>query len=77
MPDFKKIVFLLSLYKNDVDLLTDCGYLKDDVDLSCLENKKTMNQQNEDYLGYFKNEEESIDEIILKKQMGNYFARIF
>ena len=30
IPDYRKILFLLFLIKNDVDLLTECGYLKND-----------------------------------------------
>ena len=30
IPDYEKIVFLIHLNQNDVDLLNECGYLKRD-----------------------------------------------
>ena len=37
IPDFRKIVLLLFLFKNDNDLLTECGFLKDDINRLNLE----------------------------------------
>ena len=31
IPDYRKIVLLMFLIKNDNDLLTECGFLKDDI----------------------------------------------
>ena len=31
IPDYKKIVYLLFLVKNDVNLLYGCGFLKGDI----------------------------------------------
>ena len=48
--------------KNDVDLINECGYLKNDVNRLYLEFKIFLMEQNEEYLDYIKNEEESIIE---------------
>ena len=53
--------------KNDVDLLNDCGLLKNDIIRLDLEFEKILMEQNEDYLVYIKIEEESIIEKILNK----------
>ena len=61
-PDYRKIVLLMFLIKNDNDLLTECPFLKDDIDRLNLEFKNKLKEQNEEYLDYIKNEEESIFE---------------
>ena len=45
--DYRKIVLLMSLIKNDVDLLNECGFLKNDINRLCLEFKKKLLEQNE------------------------------
>ena len=55
------------LIKEDNDLLTDCGFLKGDYNRLCLEFDNTLLEQNEVYLSYFRNEEESIDERTLNR----------
>ena len=65
--DSKKIVLLMFLIKNDIDLLTECGFLKSDINSLCEEFKRILPDQNEEYLSYFKKEEESILERILDK----------
>ena len=55
------------LIKNDSDLLTECGFLKDDINLLILEFRNILMEQNEEYLDNIKNEEESIIENILDK----------
>ena len=67
ITDFRKIVLLMFLIKNDNDLLTECGFLKDDINRLNLEFKNILMEQNEEYLDYIKNEEESIIEKILNK----------
>ena len=67
IPDYRKIVLLMFLIKNDVDLLTECGFLKIDNNRLCLEFKIFLVEQIEDYLDYIKNEEESLLEKILYK----------
>ena len=31
IPNYRKLVLLIILVKNDVDLLKDCGFLKSDI----------------------------------------------
>ena len=40
IPDYRKIVLLMFLIKNDNDLLKECGFLKSDIIDLCLELKK-------------------------------------
>ena len=67
IPDYKKIVLLLFLIKNDVNFLYECGFLKGDINFLCKEYKNILLELNEDYLDYMKNEEEAIIEKILHK----------
>ena len=71
IPHYRKIVFLMFLIKNDVDLLTECGYLKNDNNRLWLEFKKILLEQNEDYLEYIRKEEETNIERIFRKKMEN------
>ena len=66
-PDYRKIVFLMFSIKNDKALITECGFLKDDIIRLNLEFKNILMEQNEEYLDYIKNEEESIIEKISNK----------
>ena len=67
IPTYKKIVLLIFFIKNDVDLLNECEFLKNDINRLNNEFKNILLQQNEEYLSYIKNEEESILEMILNK----------
>ena len=67
IDDYRKIVLLIFLIKNDNDLLTESGFLKDDINRLNKEFKKILIEQNEEYLDYIKNEEESIVERFLNK----------
>ena len=67
IPDYKKIVLLMFLIKNDVNFLYECGFLKGDINFLYKEFKNILLEMNEDYLDYIKNKEESIIEIILNK----------
>ena len=67
IPDYRKKVILMFLIKNDNALLTECGFLKDDINCLNLEFKNILMEQNEEYLDYIKNEAESIIEKILNK----------
>ena len=58
IPKCRDIVLLMFLIKNDVDLLTECGYLKNDISRFCEDFKNLLSEQNEDYLNYVKNEED-------------------
>ena len=67
IPDNRKIVLLMFLIKNDNALLTECGFLKNDINRQNLDFKNNLIEQNEEYLDYIKNEEEFIIEKLLKK----------
>ena len=67
IPDYRKIVLLLFLFKNDSGLLTECGLLKNDIIRVCKEFKKILIEQNEKNLDYIKKEKESNIEKILNK----------
>ena len=67
MPDCRKILLLVFLIENDVDLLNEYGYLKNDTNRLNLEFKNVLIEQNEEFLDYIKNEEESIGEKFLYK----------
>ena len=71
---FRKIVLIILLAQNDADLLSDSGFLKNDVHRLSLEFKTVLMEEIEEYLDHIKIEEESIIEGILNKQMEQYFA---
>ena len=43
IPEDGKIVLLMFLIKNDVDLLNECEVLKSDINRLCLESEEIMN----------------------------------
>ena len=63
---YRKTVFLILLFRNDVDFLHEYGFLKNDNNCLCKEIRKINLQQNEGNLDYTKREEDSIIEIIVK-----------
>ena len=67
ISDYIKIVFLMFLNKKDDDFLQKCGYIKNVINCICLEIKKMLMEQNEEYLDCNINEGESISERILNK----------
>ena len=67
IEDYRKIVLIMFLIKNDNDLLTECGFLKDDINRLRKKFENIIKEQNEVYLDYIKNEEESIVERFLNK----------
>ena len=67
IPDYKKIVLLIFSIKNDIALLTECGFLKSDIERVNLEFKNILSEQIDDYYSCVKNHEESIIERILNK----------
>ena len=67
IPDYKKIVLLMFLIKNDVYFLYECGFLKGDINFLYKEYKNVLLELNEDYLDHIKNQEESILEKFLNK----------
>ena len=67
IPDYGKIVLLMFLIKNDVNLLYECGFLKGNIHYLYKKFKNNLLELNEEYLDHIKNEEESIIEKILNK----------
>ena len=67
IPDYKKIVLLMFLIKNDVNFVYECGFLRGDINFLYKEFKNILLELNEDYLDHIKNEEEAIIEKILNK----------
>ena len=65
--DYKKINLLIFLIQNDKNLLKEIGFSTNDINLLNLEFRNILIEQNEEYLAYFKNQEESIIERILNK----------
>ena len=58
--DYRKIVLLIFLIQNDENLLKEIGFSKNDIIRLNLEFKNISLEQNENYLHYVKNREESI-----------------
>ena len=65
--DYKKLILLIFLIQSDKTLLKEIGFSKNDINLLKLDFKNILTEQNEDYLDYIKNEEESKIEKILNK----------
>ena len=67
--DYRKVVLLVFVIKDDQKLLEEIGFGKSDFDQLSLEFKFILMEQKEDYLDCVKNEEESIIEKILNKRL--------
>ena len=67
IPDYRKIVLLMFLIKDDKNLLKAVGFSKNDINLLSLEFKNILLEEYEEYLDYIKNEEESLIERFLNK----------
>ena len=67
IPDFRKIVLLLFLIKNDVNLLYEWGFMKGDIHYLYKKFRDILLELNEEYFDIIKNEEESILEKFLNK----------
>ena len=67
IPDYRKIVLLMFLIKDDKNLLKEVGFGKNDINLLSLEFKNILLEEYENYLDYIKNEEESVIEKFLNK----------
>ena len=67
IAEYKNIVLLIFLIKNDVNFSYECGFLKGDINFLYKEFKNTLLELNEDYFDHIKNQEESIIEKILNK----------
>ena len=61
--------------KNDVDFPNHCGILQDDINRLSIELQKLAIEQNEDYLEYNKNEEESYLEADFELLNGSIFSQ--
>ena len=66
-PDYKKIVLLMFLIKDDKNLLKEVGFSKNDINFLSLEFKNILLEEFEEYLSYIKNEKESVIERFLNK----------
>ena len=64
--DYRKTVLLIFLIQNDINLLKEIGFSKNDINLLNLEFKNILLEEFEDYLDYIKDQEESILEKFLK-----------
>ena len=49
IPDYRKIVLLMFLIKNDSDLLNECGFLKNDISSLKKEFRNILLEQIEEY----------------------------
>ena len=67
IPDYRKIVLLMFLIKDDKKLLKEVGFSKNDNNLLFLEFKNILLEEYENYLDYIKNEEGSVLEKFLNK----------
>ena len=67
IPDYKKIVLLMFLIKNDIIFLYDCGFLKGDIIFLYKEFKNILLEFNEEHLDHIKKQEESNLEKFLNK----------
>ena len=65
IPDYRKIVILMFLINNDVNLLYECGFLKGEIHNLYKKFKKILLELNEEYLDHFKYQEESLLETFL------------
>ena len=59
IPDFKKIVLLMFLNKNDVNLFYKCRFLKGDINFLYKEFENKLLECKEENLDHIKNQEES------------------
>ena len=67
IPDYRKIVFLIFLIKNDKNLLPEVGFSERDINRINLEFKNILIEEYEEYRDYVRNEEESTIEKFLNK----------
>ena len=67
LTDYRKLVLLTFLIKNDEDFLKEIGFLKSDINRLNKEFKKILMEQNEEKLDHVKNEEESTIERTFNK----------
>ena len=76
IPDYKKVVLSIFLIKKDDDILHQIGFSEREITRLNLECKILLTEQDQEYLEYIKNEEQSILEKFLNKSMEQYFNNI-
>ena len=74
ITDYRKIVFLIFLIKKDKGLLLEIGSSERDINRLKKDFKSKLIELHEDYLGYVKNQEESIIENILNKYINMHLS---
>ena len=67
ITDYKKIVLLMFLIKDDKNLLKEVGFSKNDINQLSIELKKILLEEFENYLDYINDIEGSIIERFLNK----------
>ena len=67
ISDYRKIILLIYFIQNDKNLLHEIGFTKNDINRLNLEFKNILIEQNEEYLDYIKDQEESRLEKFLNK----------
>ena len=67
IPEYRKSVLLIFIFRNEKKLLIEIGFSGYDINRSNSECTKIIIEQHEIYLDYIKNEEESIVERFLNK----------
>ena len=65
------------MIENDIDLLIESRFSKNDINSLCLKFKNIVMEQNVEYLDYVKNEEDFIIEKTLYKKFKLCFAAMF
>ena len=65
IPNYRKVILLIFLIKNDKDLLLEIGFSERDINSLNKEFKNILLELNEEYLDHIKNQEETIIEKIL------------
>ena len=73
LEDYRKIVLIMFLIKNENDLLTEFGFLKHDINYLSKKFKNRIFEQNEEYLAFIQDQEESVIEKFLNKKKGKIF----
>ena len=64
IQDYKKIIILFFIIKQDNELLIECGLSNNEIKSLYEECKKILNEEIENYFSHIKNGEESIVEIM-------------
>ena len=67
IQDYKKIIILFFIIKQDNDLLIECGLSQNEIKTLYDECKNIINEEMEIYFSHVKNQEESIIEFMNNK----------